>query len=62
MQGVTRDNAIASNLWRPKPKVRRPVDVPERDDPGAIQAERSRERDHGDRPSGNPSKLPVRLD
>ncbi len=38
MQGITKDNAMASGLWRPKKAPKEKPAVPDRSDPGIIES------------------------
>ena len=55
MQGMTRDNAIATGLFRPGKKSHPTTPVPDRDDPGDITSAEGRQRDVEERASGNES-------
>jgi len=50
---MTRDNAIASNLWRPRRSKRAEPTVPDRADPGSIASAEKRQRAESERSSGN---------
>lgn len=54
MQGMTRDNAIATGLFRPGKKSHPTTPVPDRDDPGDISSPEGRQRSVEERTSGNP--------
>ncbi len=45
MQGITKDNAMASGLWRPKKEPKEKPAVPERSDPGVIESSQTLEVD-----------------